>query len=94
MTNKELLERFCLKGYTKRAAKIILHDFVEVVQEALVEGENIFLSGLGRFEVHHHAPKSMVDVYTGERRITPAHNVPKFTASQKLRRICKQGYID
>lgn len=93
MEYNELIERFRVRGYSKRAAGIILKDIVEIFEEAMASGESIPLRGFGIFSVRNSKPKMMNDVQTGERRLTPAHRAPKFSPSTRLRRICKQGYV-
>lgn len=93
MEHNELVERFRVRGYSKRAANIILKDVKEIFEEALASGESITLRGFGTFSVREAKPKMMNDVQTGERRLTPAHRAPRFLPSIRLRKICKQGYI-
>lgn len=94
MTQDELIERFAVKGYTKKAARIIIKDFADILTESLLDGESVTLIGFGTFSVISAKPKKIHDVSTGTMRIVPAHAKPKFVSSLRLRRFCRQGYAD
>lgn len=94
MTISELIERFRVKGYTKRAAKIILRDFADIINEALADGETVPIYGVGSFSVRRAGVKRFHDVQSGEVKVAPEHYAPKFLAAPRLRKTCRQGYVD
>ena len=47
MNKKELTESLAEKGYTKKDAHRILNDFFDVVGDALMDGHEVRLSGIG-----------------------------------------------
>lgn len=93
LKRNDIIERIALKGYTKKDAEIILDDFVAVITEALVNGENVQIHGFGTFGVKECAEKETVDIKTKERIVVPAYKAPKFTAGKLLKRAVKEGFI-
>lgn len=89
----DIIERLAKKGYTKKSARFIIDDFVRVVSEALVEGEEIQFHGFGTFCVKDLAPRETSEVGTGNRIVIPAHREPKFVPGKQLKRWVREGII-
>ena len=70
---------------TLKDSTIFLDAFLEVVAEALVNGESVNLRGFGTFEVNERKACTTKHPLTGELMEIPSHNVVKFTQSPKLR---------
>ena len=90
---KEFIDRLAEKGYTKRSAEMILDDFIRVIEEALVEGEDVMFHGFGTFYSKEVLEKESLNVYTGERYIIPRHRIPRFTPGKRLRKWVRDGII-
>lgn len=59
-------------GASKRVSTIYLNAIIEVMRNALIEGEGISLMNLGKFEVREVAPRAYVHPATGEKIEKPA----------------------
>lgn len=93
-TNRaEIIERFAEKGYTKKDAETILDDFVYMLTELLVEGEEVCFHGFGTFSVRDSKPKELVSPITKERLLVPGHRAPRFTPGNMLKRAVKEGLL-
>ncbi len=86
MKKTELVEKLALKtGASKKDAEALLNAFVEVVSEALVEGDKISLKGFGTFEVRERAERTGHNPKTGEAMTIAASKSPAFKASSSLK---------
>lgn len=77
-------------GLSKAGAENYLKAFTEVVQEALVNGDEVPLSGLGKFEVRERAARQGINPATKEKIEIPATKVPAFKASTSLKALLKK----
>ena len=86
LTKAELADLLFDKvGLNKREAKDMVEAFFESVQGALVEGQDVKLSGFGNFQIRRKAPRPGRNPRTGEVIPIKARNVVTFHASQKLK---------
>ena len=86
MNNKMVIDKFAEKmEMTKKAAGECLEGFVEVVTEALVEGQEVKVSGLGTFSVVERAAREGRNPATGETIQIGASKAPKFKAAKPLK---------
>lgn len=89
----DFIEKLAEKGYTKKDAKYILKDFLDVLTDVMVCGEGVRFHGFGTFRVADVKGREMVDMQTKERILIPGHRVAKFTPGESLRRTVKEGFI-
>jgi len=88
LTKAELSEMlFDRLGLNKRESKDMVEAFFESVQGALVEGQDVKLSGFGNFQIRRKAPRPGRNPRTGEVIPIEARNVVTFHASQKLKSL-------
>jgi len=93
LTKAELAELlFERLGLNKREAKDMVEAFFEIVNEALVSGTDVKLSGFGNFSIRRKAPRPGRNPRTGESIPIKARNVVTFHASHKLKAVV-QGDI-
>jgi integration host factor subunit alpha len=93
LTKAELAELlFERLGLNKRESKDMVEAFFEIVNEVLVEGTDVKLSGFGNFAIRRKAPRPGRNPRTGEPIPIKARNVVTFHASHKLKAIV-QGDI-
>lgn len=90
---EQFIERFAAKGYTKRDAATILHDFVLTIEEAMAEGESVKFRGFGTFEVRDRKERIGVSPKDGERITIPAYRTAKFTPGRVLKRAVSEGKV-
>jgi len=88
LTKAELAELlFERLGLNKRESKDMVEAFFEIVNEALVQGTDVKLSGFGNFSIRRKAPRPGRNPRTGEPIPIKARNVVTFHASHKLKAI-------
>ncbi|MCL1078770.1 HU family DNA-binding protein [Parashewanella spongiae] len=68
---------------TKRALNALLSN----VQQALSEGEKVYLPQFGTFELRYHLPKQGRNPQTGELLEIDGYNQPSFKVSPVLKKI-------
>jgi integration host factor subunit alpha len=86
LTKAELAEMlFERLGLNKRESKEMVEAFFEQVNETLVQGADVKLSGFGNFQIRRKAPRPGRNPRTGEAIPINARNVVTFHASQKLK---------
>jgi len=86
MTKKELVAAMAEKTeMTKKDTELLLNALVEVVSGALANGEEVALSGFGKFEVRERAARSGRNPQTGEAIEIAASKVPAFKAAKALK---------
>lgn len=72
-------------GLTKKAAGQAIDAVLEAVVEALKSGDEVLLTGFGKFYVSHVAEKQGINPQTLAPLTIPAHNSPKFKAGKALK---------
>ena len=70
---------------TAKQMDAALSALVESVTEALKTGEKVVLPGFGMFGVKMRPAREGHNLFTGERIMIPARNVPAFKASKRLK---------
>ena len=88
MNKAELVAAMAAKtGETKKAAEASVNAFVEVVTEALKDGEKIQLVGFGSFEVRKRAARKGRTPQPTEEITIPASKAPVFKAGKALKEV-------
>jgi len=86
LTKAELSEMlFERLGLNKRESKDMVEAFFELVNDTLVTGSDVKLSGFGNFQIRRKAPRPGRNPRTGEAIPINARHVVTFHASQKLK---------
>ena len=86
MTKAELITAIAEKGgYTKKDAEKALSSVVDVISDALVNGDKITLVGFGTFETRQRAAKVGKNPQTGKEIKIAAKKVPAFKAGKALK---------
>ena len=86
LTKAELAELlFDRLGLNKRESKDMVEAFFELVNDTLVTGSDVKLSGFGNFQIRRKAPRPGRNPRTGEAIPINARHVVTFHASQKLK---------
>ena len=68
-----------------KQTRAALSALVESVTDALKNGEKVVLPGFGTFGVKMRPAREGRNLFTGERIMIPARNVPSFKASKRLK---------
>lgn len=88
MNKAELIAAVAAKtGDTKKAAEEAVNAFVEVVTNALKEGDKVQLVGFGSFEVRKRAARKGRNPQNGAEMKIPASNSPVFKAGKALKDV-------
>ena len=86
MNKAELIAAIAAKtGDTKKGAEATVNAFVDVIAEALIEGDKVQLVGFGSFEVRKRAARKGRNPQTKEEIKIPASKAPVFKAGKALK---------
>jgi DNA-binding protein HU-beta len=86
MNKSELVEAIAAdSGLTKADAGRAVESYVNVVNKTLKKGEEIAITGFGKFSVVKRAARTGVNPRTGEKVKIKASKAPKFTAGASLK---------
>ncbi len=86
MNKGELIERIADEsGMTKAEAQKHFEAFTGTVTEALKGGEEVQITGFGKFEARERAAREGVNPQSGEKMQIPAKKVPSFSAGNSLK---------
>lgn len=65
-------------GIDKVTVLSVVEQFMTVVKDSLVHGENVYLRGFGSFIVKTRAEKTARNISKNTTLVIPAHNIPAF----------------
>lgn len=92
MTKLELISAIAEKtNATKKDTEIFLNNFTEVVTKALLDKDEVKLSGFGTFCTVERAERQGRNPQTNEIMTIPASVVPKFKVSKTLKETIKNN---
>lgn len=90
MLKKDLVEVVAGKtGLTKRAAAEAVDATLGAIADALKKGDDVLLTGFGKFEVRNRAARTGINPKTMEKITLPATKVPAFKAGKALKLAVK-----
>ena len=76
-------------GLTKKDCKLCLDTILEVIKNALKQGDSVTLSNFGKFKVSEIKSKPMYSFVTKKTSLVEARKTPTFRASETLKRSVK-----
>jgi DNA-binding protein HU-beta len=86
MKKKELIERIAEEaGVPKSETQKHFEAFEEVVTEALKAGEEVQITGFGKFSVKERKARESINPQTGQKMKIAAQKVPAFSAGNALK---------
>ena len=87
MTKAEFIERLAAGGRlgTKKQTGEAVEAVIDGIADALASGEEVNLTGFGKFQVAERGPRQGVNPRTGERITIPGGRVPRFSAGAGLK---------
>ncbi len=77
-------------GYTKASAAELVDDFTAIIIENLERGNTVSLRNLGKFGILERAQRRCPNPQSGEEMVIPAHYIPRFYPSQRMRLAVKK----
>lgn len=90
MTKADLVAKMASSsGLTKAAAERALNGFLIGVRNSLKRGQSVTLVGFGSFSVARRKPRKGRNPRTGLPITIPSAKVPKFRASQELKKAVR-----
>lgn len=86
MNKTDLIGEVARKAdFTRSTAKVAVEAVLDVITEALSEGDTVQLIGFGTFEVRDRAERQGKNPATGESMLIPARKVPAFKPGSVLK---------
>ena len=76
-----------LPGYTNAQAREAVETLLKIMKYSLEKGDDILLSGFGKFKVRDKRPRKGRNPKTGEEMILDARRVVSFKPSGKLKEM-------
>jgi DNA-binding protein HU-beta len=90
VNKSELVEQIAQRsGLSKDQAGEALGATIAAIEEGLAAGEEIAITGFGKFSVAHRGAREGVNPATGERIQIAATKAPRFSAGAKLKDAVK-----
>lgn len=87
LTKQDIVERICEKlGSPKHRSIEITENVLELIKSTLDTGEDVLVSGFGKFSVKDKTERKGRNPATGEDAILPARRVVTFKCSGLLRK--------
>ena len=86
LTKMDLIEQISTElGFLRKQSAEIVQSVIEIVKSSLASGEDLLISGFGKFCVKEKGERKGRNPATGEDAILPARRVVTFKCSGKLR---------
>jgi DNA-binding protein HU-beta len=86
MTKSDLINSIAEKANcTKKDAASALEATVSAIEEALVGGDKVSITGFGTFEVRQRGEKTCINPRTKEKMVCPPSKAPAFKAGRALK---------
>lgn len=86
MNKTQLIEAVAAKAnIKKKEAEVAINSLVDVITDALADGEKVQLTGFGSFDVKERAAHDGVNPFTGDAMHFEASKKPVFSASKALK---------
>ncbi len=82
MTKAEVVAEIAkTTGIDKTQVLDVVEKFMDVVKDAMAEGDNVYLRGFGSFIIKRRAEKVARNINKNTSIVVPAHNIPAFKPS-------------
>lgn len=86
MNKTELISRIAEQtGYTKKDTTAVVDILCEVIKEVVASGDEVSISGFGKFSVSERAEREGRNPATGESMTIKASKSPKFKAASAFK---------
>ena len=88
MNKTELIAKVAEKcDFTKKDTAIVVDTLCDVIKETVVLGEEVSISGFGKFCITERAAREGRNPQTSEKITIPASKAPKFKASKVFKEM-------
>jgi len=85
LTKMKIIRHVSNLGFSKQDAGNIIEDLLEIIKNSLENGEDVMISGFGKFQVKDKAPRRGRNPATDEDMLLDARRVVTFKSSGKLK---------
>jgi len=72
-------------GFPKDESTNIVESFLEIIKQTLAKGEEVMISGFGKFYLMEKSARNGTNPRTGERLMIASRKIASFKASARLR---------
>ncbi len=76
-------------GLTKKQAAVAVESFLDAIKDSLAKGDNVLLTGFGKFEVRTRESREGINPRTLEKITLPQSKYPAFKAGKALKTAVK-----
>ncbi|MBI5846157.1 MAG: integration host factor subunit alpha [Deltaproteobacteria bacterium] len=94
LTKSDIVEKIYNLGFSKKESVDIVEDLIEIIKKSLQEGEDVLISGFGKFCVKKKTERRGRNPATGEDLMLRQRQVVTFKCSGKLRDKINEGSGD
>lgn len=91
LTKNEIMEQISKLGYSKKESGEIFKALIEMIKRTLENGEDVLVSGFGKFQVKEKGPRRGRNPATDEEMMLDGRRVLTFKWSGKLRERINGG---
>ena len=91
LNKKEVIQKVNQLGYSLKESAEIVESLLEIIKQSLENGEDVLVSGFGKFIVQEKSPRKGRNPATGDDLMLDARKVVNFRCSGKLRRRINGG---
>jgi integration host factor subunit alpha len=85
LTKSQIVKQVNGLGFSKKESAELFKTLLEIIKTSLENGEDVLVSGFGKFQVKDKAPRRGRNPATGEDLILDARRVVIFKSSGKLK---------
>ena len=85
LTRNDIIENISSTGFTKKKSEEIFEAIVELMKTTLISGDDLLISGFGKFCVKEKNERLGRNPYTGDKLTLEGRRVVTFKCSGKLR---------
>ena len=86
LTKTDIVERIAEKNdFKPTEAKDVLEELIEIIKSTLASGEDLMISGFGKFEVNEKQPRKGRNPATGNSMVLAKRRVVTFKCAGKLK---------
>jgi integration host factor subunit alpha len=91
LTKADIIEQVAKSGFNKKQSAELVEALLETIKRTLEKGEDVMISGFGKFCVNEKGKRKGRNPYTGDDMLLDARRVITFKCSRVLRdKINKQ----
>lgn len=85
LTKNEIVGKINEMGFTKKKSTDVVESLLEIIKDALAQGEDVLVSGFGKFCIKDKSPRRGRNPATGQDLMLRERKVVTFKCSGKLR---------